>query len=117
VNFEDHSSFNRENIDPAPISNLNCKAKMEIEMVIQKWNAWEETQKDIFKNKVTWSELTLRLTWGFTGNLDILWKCLNLEDKIHMMESEKPLEELTKSILHEFYGKTKVNTHGNGSRV
>jgi hypothetical protein len=110
TNSEDHSRFSRENIDPSPISNLNCKSKMEIEMVIQKWNAWEKTQKAIFKNKVTWSELTLRLTWGFTGNLDIWWKRLNLEDKIHMMESEKPLEELTKVVLHEFYGKTKVNT-------
>jgi hypothetical protein len=83
---------------------------MEIEMVIQKWNAWEKTPKSIFKNKITWSEITLRLTWGFTNNLDIWCQLLNIEDKIHMMEYEKPLEELTKVVLNEFYGKMKVNT-------
>jgi hypothetical protein len=27
------------------------------------------------------------------------------------MESEKPLDELVKGVVHEFYGKDKVDTH------
>jgi hypothetical protein len=71
ANSEDHSSLSRENIDPAPITNFNCRSKNEIMTLIQKWSAWAKTQKSIYKNRVTWGELALRLTWGFTENLDL----------------------------------------------
>jgi hypothetical protein len=73
ANTDAHPSLSTSNIESAPISNLNCKSKTEIMMVIQKWQAWAKTQKMMFKDRVTWSDLALRLTWGFTGNLGIWW--------------------------------------------
>jgi hypothetical protein len=60
--------------DTAPVSNVDCKSKLEIEIMIQGWHAWAKTQKLFFKDKVTWSDLALRITWGFTGNLHFWWE-------------------------------------------
>jgi hypothetical protein len=36
ANSSEHASFSRENIESAPITNLNCRSKTEIMMIIQK---------------------------------------------------------------------------------
>jgi hypothetical protein len=103
-NFEEFPNISRDNLDPAPLSNLNCRSQREILMIFQKWNAWAKTQKSIFKNRVTWSDLTLRLTWGFTGNIELWWEILAPIEKMKIMEAEKPLEELIRVVAAEFYG-------------
>lgn len=55
--------------EAAPVSNVDCKEKIDIETMIQGWHAWAKTQKMTFKDKVSWSDLALRITWGFRGNL------------------------------------------------
>jgi hypothetical protein len=55
--------------EAAPVSNVDCKEKIDIEVMIQGWHAWAKTQKMVYKDKVSWSDLALRLTWGFRGNL------------------------------------------------
>jgi hypothetical protein len=51
--------------DVAPVSNVDCKERNEIEVMIQGWHAWAKTQKMLYKDKVSWSDLALRITWGF----------------------------------------------------
>jgi hypothetical protein len=46
--------------DTAPVSNVDCKERSEIEVMIQGWHAWAKTQKMIYKDKVSWSDLALR---------------------------------------------------------
>lgn len=51
ANSNEHASFSRENMDPAPVSNLNCKSHNEMMLIFQKWQAWAKTQKMIFRNR------------------------------------------------------------------
>jgi hypothetical protein len=39
------------NIESAPISNFDCKSKIEIENIIQRWQSWAKTQKMLHKDK------------------------------------------------------------------
>lgn len=80
-------------------------------MIIQKWQAWARTQKLIFKDKVTWSDLALRLTWGFTGNLGLWWDRIREEDKLKLLNNNSPIEELVKDVVHEFYGNMKIDSN------
>jgi hypothetical protein len=80
-------------------------------MVIQKWQAWAKTQKMLFKDKVSWSDLALRLTWGFTGNLGIWWERVTPKSKLKILNHEKPVDELVKAVIHEFYGDIKLDTN------
>jgi hypothetical protein len=80
-------------------------------MIIQKWQAWAKTQKMIFKDKVSWSDLALRLTWGFTGNLGIWWERVTPKSKLKILNHEKPVDELVKAVIHEFYGNIKLDTN------
>jgi hypothetical protein len=74
--------------DTAPISNLDCKSKTEIESIIQGWHAWAKTQKLLFKDKVSWSDLALRITWGFTGNLCFWWDRISDNSKLRIIQHE-----------------------------
>jgi hypothetical protein len=94
ANTDAHPSLSTSNIESAPISNLNCKSKTEIMMVIQKWQAWAKTQKMLFKDKVSWSDLALRLTWGFTGNLGIWWERVTPKSKLKILNHENQLMSL-----------------------
>ena len=80
-------------------------------MAIHNWSAWEITQKSIHRNKVSWSELALRITWGFQGNLELWWSRMNESNKLNIMNSDKPVAELVREVLHEFYGEIKVDGH------
>jgi hypothetical protein len=79
-------------------------------IIFQKWQAWAKTQKMIFRNRIAWNELTLRLTWGFTGNLGLWWDRVNEADKLRIMNHDNPIEELIKVVVHEFYGSTKIDS-------
>jgi hypothetical protein len=85
ANSDEHASFSRENIDPAPVSNINCRSRNEMMIIFQKWQAWARTQKSIYRNRVAWNELALRLTWGFTGNLGLWWDRVSETDKLRIM--------------------------------
>ena len=50
VNSNEHASFNRENIDPTPVSNINCRSRNEMMIIFQRWHAWATTQKLLYKN-------------------------------------------------------------------
>lgn len=102
ANSNEHASFSRENIDPAPVPNLNYRSHNEM-IIFQKWQAWAKTQKVIFRNRVYWNELALRLTWGFTRNLGLWWDRVNETDKLRIMNHDNPIEELIKAVVHEFY--------------
>jgi hypothetical protein len=45
ANSAEHASFSRENIESAPITNINCRSKNEMMLIFQKWQAWARTQK------------------------------------------------------------------------
>jgi hypothetical protein len=109
--LENMLHLSRENIESAPITNLNCRSKNEMMMIIQKWQAWARTQKLIFKDKVSWSDLALRLTWGFTGNLGLWWERVREEDKLKLLNNNAPIEELVKAVVHEFYGNMKIDSN------
>lgn len=79
-------------------------------IIFQKWQAWAKTQTMIFRNRVAWNELALRLTWGFTGNLRLWWDIVNEVDKLRIMNHDNPIEELIKAVVHEFYGSTKIDS-------
>jgi hypothetical protein len=96
--------------DTAPISNIDCKSKTEIESIIQGWHAWAKTQKLLFKDKVSWSDLALRITWGFTGNLCFWWDRISDNSKLRIIQHNKPVDELIKAVVHEFYGDIRVNS-------
>jgi hypothetical protein len=79
-------------------------------MGIQKWQAWAKTQKMLHKDHISWSDLALRITWGFTGNLGIWWERVTARSKMRIFEHEKPIDELAKAVIHEFYGDVKIDT-------
>lgn len=43
-------------------------------MTITQWSAWAKIQKSIYINRVTWVDLSLRLTWEFIGNIEAWWR-------------------------------------------
>jgi hypothetical protein len=96
--------------EAAPVSNVDCKEKIEIETMIQGWHAWAKTQKMIFKDKVSWSDLALRITWGFRGNLHFWWERISDNSKLRIIQHPKPLDELVKAVVHEFYGDIRINS-------
>lgn len=96
--------------DTAPLSNFDCKTKSAIEDTIQGWHAWAGTQKLLFKDKVTWSDLALRITWGFQGNLHFWWERISNNSKLRILQHDKPIDELIKAVIHEFYGKIIIDT-------
>jgi len=59
-----------KHVDSAPISDFDCKSKVEIENTILQWQSWARTQKLLYKDKVSRSDIALRITWGFVGNLN-----------------------------------------------
>ena len=82
-NTDEFPILSRANIDQALMINLNCKSKNEILMEIHTWSAWARTQKSIHRNKVSWSKLALRITWGFQGNLNYGGlECMNMTSSI-----------------------------------
>jgi hypothetical protein len=91
----------------APVSDFDCKSKTEIENIIQQWQAWAKTQKLLHKDKVSWSDIALRITWGFVGNLNFWWERVTPRSKLRILEHEKPVDELVKAVVHEFYGDIK----------
>jgi hypothetical protein len=96
--------------DSSPVTNLDCKDRSEIEVVIQGWHAWAKTQKMIYKDKVSWSDLALRLTWGFRGNLSFWWERISDNRKLRIIQHGKPVDELIKAVVHEFYGDIRINS-------
>jgi len=46
---------------------------------------------------------------GFHHNLQIWWSTLKDADKTKLLQDEKPIAELTKAVLHEFYGEVVIN--------
>jgi len=68
----------------------------------------------IFRNRIAWNELALRLTWGFTRNLGLWWDRVNEADKMRIMNHDNPIEELIKAVVHEFYGSTKIDSEHYG---
>lgn len=96
--------------DTVPLSNFDCKPKYAIEDTIQGWHAWARTQKLLFKDKVTWSDLALRITWGFQGNLHFWWERISNNSKLRILQHDKPIDELIKAVIHEFYGKIIIDT-------
>jgi len=101
------------NFATAPVSNLDCKDKAFIESMIQEWHAWTKTQKMLQKEKVSWSDLALRLTWGFRGNLNFWWERVSDTSKLRILQHDKPVNELCKAVVHEFYGDNYVDTEHN----
>jgi hypothetical protein len=101
------------NFATAPVSNLDCKDKAFIESMIQEWHAWTKTQKMLQKEKVSWSDLALRLTWGFRGNLNFWWERVSDNSKLRILQHDKPVNELCKAVVHEFYGDNYVDTDHN----
>jgi hypothetical protein len=99
--------------DPAPISNVDCKERSDIELMIQGWHAWAKTQKMILKDKVSWSDLALRITWGFRGNLNFWWERISDNSKLRLLQHDRPIDELCKAVVHEFYGEININTAHN----
>jgi hypothetical protein len=104
MDIDGQPSTSIKHVDTAPVSNVDCKSKVEIENMIQGWHAWAKTQKLLFKDKVTWSDLALRITWGFTGNLSFWWERISDNSKLRILQHDKPLDELIKAVVHEFYG-------------
>jgi len=51
-----------KNTESSPISDIDCKSKLEIEKLVLNWQQWAKTQKLLYKDKVTWSDLALRIT-------------------------------------------------------
>jgi hypothetical protein len=95
--------------DTAPVSNIDCKERNDIEVMIQGWHAWAKTQKMLYKDKVSWSDLALRITWGFRGNLSFWWERVADHSKLQVIQHDKPIDELCKAVVHEFYGDVRVN--------
>jgi hypothetical protein len=95
--------------DVAHVSNVDCKERNEIEVMIQGWHAWAKTQKMLYKDKVSWSDLALRITWGFRGNLSFWWERVSDHSKLQIIQHNKPIDELCKAVVHEFYGDVRVN--------
>jgi hypothetical protein len=73
--------------------------------MIQGWHAWAKTQKLFFKDKVTWSDLALRITWGFTGNLHFWWERITNTSKLRIIQHTNT----SKRVVHEFYGDLQIN--------
>jgi hypothetical protein len=105
-----HSMHSTSNIETPPVINVDCKHKQDIMISKQKWQAWAKTQKMIHKDHISWSDLALRITWGFTGNLGIWWERVTARSKLRIFEHEKPIDELAKAVIHEFYGDVKIDT-------
>jgi hypothetical protein len=63
----------------------------------------------LFKDKVSWNNLALRITWGFTGNLSFWWERIASQNKLRILQHEKLVDELIKVVVHEFYGSLAVN--------
>jgi hypothetical protein len=110
MDIDGHPTHSSANIENAPISNFDCKSKIEMENIIQRWKSWARTQKMLHKDKVPWSDLALRITWGFVGNLNIWWERVSPRSKLRILEHEKPLDELINAVVHEFYGNIRINT-------
>jgi hypothetical protein len=109
MDIDGHPQTSIKHTDTAPVSNVDCKSKLEIENMIQGWHAWAKTHKLLFKDKVSWSDLALRLTWGFTGNLSFWWERISDNSKLRIIQHDKPIDELIKAVVHEFYGDIRVN--------
>lgn len=109
MDIDGHGQTSIKHTDTAPISNFDCKKKYEIEIIIQGWHAWAKTQKLLFKDKISWSDITLRITWGFQGNLHFWWERISDNSKLRILQHDKPLDELVKVVVHEFYGQLTID--------
>lgn len=109
MNIDGQPAVSIKHVDTAPVSDFDCKSKTEIENTIQQWHAWARTQKLLHKDKVTWSDIALIITWGFVGNLNFWWERVTPRSKLRILEHDKPVDELVKAVVHEFYGDIRVN--------
>ena len=60
-------------------------------IVIHSWGAWDKNQKMILKNKIM-VELPLRITWGFTRNLELWWSRWPDQTKLDIIQDDKLVE-------------------------
>jgi len=70
------------------------------------WEGWAQCQKSL-NDKLTYSELALRLTCNFTRQLSNWWDKISKIERVSIIQSNYPNRELIKAISAEFYANTK----------
>jgi len=52
ANSDENAIFSRENIDPTPVSNINCRSSNEMMIIFQRCHAWAKNQKLLYKTPI-----------------------------------------------------------------
>jgi hypothetical protein len=52
----------------------------EIGDIFSYWEGWENVQKGILKDKLTWKELTYKIIWGLQGIIRHWWVLMKHEN-------------------------------------